>query len=79
MKSRRMRWAEHLLRMGEKRNTYRILVGEPGSRFCHFTPGYTAYGRGLRGLRAGLVAVVKRKNSCPSQDSNPVIDVVVYP
>jgi hypothetical protein len=25
-KSRRMRWAEHVARMGEKRNAYRILV-----------------------------------------------------
>jgi hypothetical protein len=29
MKSRRMRWAEHVPRMGEKRNAYRILVGQP--------------------------------------------------
>jgi hypothetical protein len=29
MKSRRMRWAGHVARMGEKRNTYRILVGKP--------------------------------------------------
>jgi hypothetical protein len=28
MKSRRMRWAGHAARMGEKRNTYRILVGK---------------------------------------------------
>jgi hypothetical protein len=26
--SRRMRWAEHVARMGEKRNVYRILVGK---------------------------------------------------
>jgi hypothetical protein len=26
-KSRRMRWAGHVARMGEKRNAYRILVG----------------------------------------------------
>jgi hypothetical protein len=25
----RMRWAEHVARMGQKRNAYRILVGEP--------------------------------------------------
>jgi hypothetical protein len=24
-----MRWAEHVARMGEKRNTYRLLVGKP--------------------------------------------------
>jgi hypothetical protein len=27
--SRRMRWAEHVTRMGEKRCIYRILVGKP--------------------------------------------------
>jgi hypothetical protein len=29
MKSRRMRWAGHVARMGEKRNSYRLLVGKP--------------------------------------------------
>jgi hypothetical protein len=29
IKSRRMRWAGHVARMGEKRNTYRLLVGKP--------------------------------------------------
>jgi hypothetical protein len=29
IKSRRMRWAGHKARMGEKRNAYRILVGKP--------------------------------------------------
>jgi hypothetical protein len=29
IKSRRMRWAEYVARMGEKRNVYRLLVGEP--------------------------------------------------
>jgi hypothetical protein len=29
MKSRRMRWAGHVARTGEKRNAYRILVGKP--------------------------------------------------
>jgi hypothetical protein len=28
-RSRRMRWAGHVSRMGEKRNAYRILVGRP--------------------------------------------------
>jgi hypothetical protein len=27
--SRRMMWAEHVTRMGEKRNVYRLLVGKP--------------------------------------------------
>jgi hypothetical protein len=29
IKSRRMRGAGHVARMGEKRNAYRILVGKP--------------------------------------------------
>jgi hypothetical protein len=29
IKSRRMRWAEHVARMGEKRDAYRLLVGKP--------------------------------------------------
>jgi hypothetical protein len=29
IKSRRMRWAEHVARMGEGRNVYRVLVGKP--------------------------------------------------
>jgi hypothetical protein len=28
IKSRRMRWAEHVARIGKKRNAYRILVGK---------------------------------------------------
>jgi hypothetical protein len=31
-KSRRMRWAGHIARMGEKRGVYRILVGRPEGR-----------------------------------------------
>jgi hypothetical protein len=29
IKSRRMRWAGHVARMGETRNAYRILMGKP--------------------------------------------------
>jgi hypothetical protein len=29
IKSRRMRWAGHVARMGEKRDEYRLLVGKP--------------------------------------------------
>jgi hypothetical protein len=29
IKSRRMRWAGHVARMGEKSNAYRLLVGNP--------------------------------------------------
>jgi hypothetical protein len=30
VKTRRMRWAGHLVRMGMRRGVYRILVGKPG-------------------------------------------------
>jgi hypothetical protein len=29
VKSRRMRWAGHVARMGEERNVYRVLMGKP--------------------------------------------------
>jgi len=29
VKSRRMRWAGHVARMGERRGVYRVLVGKP--------------------------------------------------
>jgi hypothetical protein len=32
IKSRRMRWAWHVVRLGKKRNTYRLLVGKPEGR-----------------------------------------------
>jgi hypothetical protein len=32
IKLRRMRWAGHVERMGEKRNVYRLLVGKPESK-----------------------------------------------
>jgi hypothetical protein len=32
IKWRRMRWAGHVSRMGEKRNAYRLLVGKPEGR-----------------------------------------------
>jgi hypothetical protein len=32
IKSRRLRWAGHVTRMGEKRNVYKVLVGKPEGR-----------------------------------------------
>jgi hypothetical protein len=32
MKSRRLRWAGHVARMGERRGAYRALVGKPEGR-----------------------------------------------
>jgi hypothetical protein len=29
VRSRRMKWAGHIARMGEKKNAYRLLVGKP--------------------------------------------------
>jgi hypothetical protein len=35
IKSRRMRWAGHVARIGEKRNAYRVLVGKPAGKRDH--------------------------------------------
>ena len=32
IKSRRIRWAGHVARMGEEKDVYRVLVGEPGEK-----------------------------------------------
>jgi hypothetical protein len=32
IRSRRMKWAGHVARMGERRNAYRIMVGKPEGR-----------------------------------------------
>jgi hypothetical protein len=32
LKSRRMRWARHVARMGEKRGVYRVFVGKPDGK-----------------------------------------------
>ena len=32
IKSRRLRWAAHVARMGEERGVYRVLVGKPEGR-----------------------------------------------
>ena len=38
IKSRRMRWMEHVARMGEKRGVYRILLGKPEGKRPLGTP-----------------------------------------
>jgi hypothetical protein len=38
--SRRMRWVEHVTPMGEIRNAYKILVGNPGGKRPFGTPRY---------------------------------------
>jgi len=32
IESRRMRWADHVARMGNRRHAYRVLVGNPGGQ-----------------------------------------------
>ena len=39
IKSRRMRWAGHVARMGEGRGVYRVLVGNPRGRDHWGDPG----------------------------------------
>jgi hypothetical protein len=46
IKSRRMRWAGHVARMGEGRNMYRVLVGKP--------EGKTPIGRPRRRWEDGI-------------------------
>jgi hypothetical protein len=52
--SRRMRWAEHVARMGEKRNAYRIFVGKPerktplGRPRCRWVDNIKMYLREIR-------------------------------
>jgi hypothetical protein len=38
IKSRKMRWADHVARMGEKRNAYRLLVGKPEGKIPQGRP-----------------------------------------
>ena len=40
IKSRRMRWAGHVARMGEKRGVYRVLLGKPEGRRPLGSPGH---------------------------------------
>jgi hypothetical protein len=40
IKSRRMRWAGHVARMGVNRNVYRLLVGKPGGKRPLGRPGH---------------------------------------
>jgi hypothetical protein len=53
MKARRMRWAGHVSRMGEKRNAYRLLVGKPEGRRPLGRPRH----RWLDNIRMDLVEV----------------------
>ena len=39
IKSRRMRWANHVARMGERRGIYRVLVGKPEGKRPRVEPG----------------------------------------
>jgi hypothetical protein len=51
IKSRRMRWAGHVARMGEKRKLYKVLVGKP--------EGKTPIGRPRRRWEDGTRMVLR--------------------
>jgi hypothetical protein len=53
LKARRMRWAGHVARLGEKRNAYRLLVGKPEGRGPLARPRR----RWLHNIRMDLVEV----------------------
>jgi hypothetical protein len=53
IKTRRVRWARHVARMGEKRNAYRFLVGKPEGRRPLGRPSR----RWLANIRMDLVEV----------------------
>ena len=38
IKSRRMRWAGHVARMGERKGVYRVLLGKPDRKRTHGSP-----------------------------------------
>jgi hypothetical protein len=50
IKSRRMRWASHVARMGEKRTAYRLLVGKPELKRSLGRPRH----RGVNNIRMDL-------------------------
>jgi hypothetical protein len=54
IKTRRMRWAGHVARMGQKRNAYRLLVGKPEGRMPLGRPRR----RWLDNIRLDLLEVI---------------------
>jgi hypothetical protein len=63
IKSRRMRWAGHVARMGEGRNVYRVLVGKPegkrpvGRPRLRWENGWGVWS-GFTWLRMGIVGLL---------------------
>jgi hypothetical protein len=53
IKSRRMRWAGHVARMGEKRNVCRLLVGKPEGK----RPLGRPRRRGMDNIKMGLLDI----------------------
>ncbi|KAJ4442092.1 hypothetical protein ANN_11958 [Periplaneta americana] len=76
IKSRRLRWAGHVARMGESRNAYSVLVGRPKGkrplgrprRRWEDTISYPAFAR--IGLRENPGKNLNQA-TCPDRDSNP--------
>jgi hypothetical protein len=53
IKLRRMRWAGHVARMGEKRNVYRLLVGNPEGKKPLGRPRH----RWIHNIKMGLLEI----------------------
>jgi hypothetical protein len=53
IKSRRIRWAGHVARMGEGRNVYRVLVGKTGGK----SPLVRPRSRWEDGIKMGLTEI----------------------
>jgi hypothetical protein len=53
IRSRRMKWAGHVARMGERRNVYRLLVGKPEGKRPLGRPRY----RWVDNIRMDLVEI----------------------
>jgi hypothetical protein len=65
IKSRGMRWAGHVARMGEKRNVYRLLVGKPeGKRPLGRRRRRWMHNIKMDLLEIGLNVVVQAESSC---------------
>ncbi|PNF17770.1 translation factor SUI1-like protein [Cryptotermes secundus] len=67
IKSRRMRWAGHVARMGEMRNAYRILVGKPEGKSHREDQGVDPFADAIKGsdddVQDGLVHIrIQQRN-----------------
>jgi len=64
IKSRRMRWAGHVARMGEERGVYRVLVGKPEGK----SPLGRPRRRWLDNIRMDIIRMDLREVGCGYMD-----------